>query len=144
MAKLLAADTANKVAADAVQIFGGNGFNTEYPVEKLMRDAKIYQIYEGTSQVRADASVVGRWVGGRGSRGPVVPCSVSATQGGGDRLGCDRLEPSFLLRLACASFCARLMPVLPSTCARVVCGCLQIQRLIVSRDVLSNPDLVTP
>ena len=32
--------------ADAVQVFGGNGFNTEYPVEKLMRDAKIYQIYE--------------------------------------------------------------------------------------------------
>lgn len=46
MAKLFAADHANKVAADAVQIFGGNGFNTEYPVEKLMRDAKIYQIYE--------------------------------------------------------------------------------------------------
>lgn len=34
------------------QIFGGNGFNTEYPVEKLMRDAKIYQIYEGTSQIQ--------------------------------------------------------------------------------------------
>ncbi len=47
MAKGFAADHANKVAADAVQIFGGNGFNTEYPVEKLMRDAKIYQIYEG-------------------------------------------------------------------------------------------------
>ena len=34
------------------QIFGGNGFNTSYPVEKLMRDAKIYQIYEGTSQIQ--------------------------------------------------------------------------------------------
>lgn len=34
------------------QIFGGAGFNTEYPVEKLMRDAKIYQIYEGTSQIQ--------------------------------------------------------------------------------------------
>jgi acyl-CoA dehydrogenase len=44
MAKMFAADHANKCAADAVQIFGGNGFNTEYPVEKLMRDAKIYQI----------------------------------------------------------------------------------------------------
>lgn len=43
---------ANKVASDAVQIFGGNGFNSEYPVEKLMRDAKIYQIYEGTSQIQ--------------------------------------------------------------------------------------------
>ena len=46
MAKCFAADHANKVASDAVQIFGGNGFNTSYPVEKLMRDAKIYQIYE--------------------------------------------------------------------------------------------------
>jgi len=41
-----------KSATDAVQIFGGNGFNTEYPVEKLMRDAKIYQIYEGTAQIQ--------------------------------------------------------------------------------------------
>jgi len=52
MAKRFAGDHANQVAADAVQIFGGNGFNTEYPVEKLMRDAKIYQIYEGTSQIQ--------------------------------------------------------------------------------------------
>lgn len=52
MAKLFSADHANKCASDAVQIFGGNGFNTEYPVEKLMRDAKIYQIYEGTSQIQ--------------------------------------------------------------------------------------------
>jgi acyl-CoA dehydrogenase len=40
------------VVSDAVQIFGGAGFNTEYPVEKLFRDAKIYQIYEGTSQIQ--------------------------------------------------------------------------------------------
>jgi acyl-CoA dehydrogenase len=52
IAKAFAADTANKTAADAVQIFGGAGFNTEYPVEKLMRDAKIYQLYEGTSQIQ--------------------------------------------------------------------------------------------
>uniref|UniRef100_A0A0K0FYF5 Acyl-CoA dehydrogenase n=1 Tax=Strongyloides venezuelensis TaxID=75913 RepID=A0A0K0FYF5_STRVS len=52
MAKCFAADTANQAATNAVQIFGGNGFNTEYPVEKLMRDAKIFQIYEGTSQVQ--------------------------------------------------------------------------------------------
>ncbi len=44
IAKLMAGDVANKVASDAVQIFGGNGFNSEYPVEKLMRDAKIYQV----------------------------------------------------------------------------------------------------
>uniref|UniRef100_A0A914XFI7 Uncharacterized protein n=1 Tax=Plectus sambesii TaxID=2011161 RepID=A0A914XFI7_9BILA len=52
IAKCFAADTANQTAANAVQIFGGNGFNSEYPVEKLMRDAKIYQIYEGTSQIQ--------------------------------------------------------------------------------------------
>ncbi|KAK4337393.1 hypothetical protein RND71_043340 [Anisodus tanguticus] len=52
IAKCFAADAANKCATDAVQIFGGAGFNSEYPVEKLMRDAKIYQIYEGTSQIQ--------------------------------------------------------------------------------------------
>ncbi len=51
-AKLAAADTAMRVATDAVQVFGGNGYNKEYPVEKLMRDAKIFQIYEGTSQIQ--------------------------------------------------------------------------------------------
>lgn len=52
MAKCLAGDTAMRVATDAVQIFGGYGYNTEYPVEKLMRDAKIFQIYEGTNQIQ--------------------------------------------------------------------------------------------
>jgi acyl-CoA dehydrogenase len=52
VAKCMAGDVANKCAADAVQIFGGAGFNSEYPVEKLMRDAKIYQIYEGTAQIQ--------------------------------------------------------------------------------------------
>nr|CAD7590699.1 unnamed protein product [Timema genevievae] len=52
IAKAHAGDVANKCATDAVQIFGGNGFNSEYPVEKLMRDAKIYQIYEGTAQIQ--------------------------------------------------------------------------------------------
>jgi acyl-CoA dehydrogenase len=51
-AKALASDVAMKSATDAVQVFGGNGYNTEYPVEKLMRDAKIFQIYEGTSQIQ--------------------------------------------------------------------------------------------
>ncbi|KAJ3221418.1 hypothetical protein HK099_003540 [Clydaea vesicula] len=50
--KAFASEVANKNAADAVQIFGGNGFNSEYPVEKLMRDAKIFMIYEGTSQIQ--------------------------------------------------------------------------------------------
>jgi len=51
-AKAFGADMAMKVALDAVQIFGGYGFNAEYPVEKLMRDAKVFQIYEGTSQIQ--------------------------------------------------------------------------------------------
>lgn len=51
-AKRFAADLAMKTCTDAVQVFGGNGFNSEYPVEKLMRDAKIFQIYEGTSQIQ--------------------------------------------------------------------------------------------
>jgi len=62
IAKCLAGDVCNKAATDAVQIFGGNGFNTEYPVEKLMRDAKIYQIYEGTAQIQR--IIIGReWLG---------------------------------------------------------------------------------
>jgi acyl-CoA dehydrogenase len=52
MAKRFAADTAMSVATDAVQIFGGYGYTKEYPVEKLMRDAKLLQIYEGTSQIQ--------------------------------------------------------------------------------------------
>ncbi len=52
MAKLFAADMAMKVAEDAVQILGGNGYIREYPTEKWMRDAKIMQIYEGTSQIQ--------------------------------------------------------------------------------------------
>ena len=51
-AKRFAADTAMEVAVDAVQVYGGYGFIKEYPVEKLMRDAKIMQLYEGTSQIQ--------------------------------------------------------------------------------------------
>jgi acyl-CoA dehydrogenase len=51
-AKRFAADTAMKVATDAVQVLGGYGYIKEYPVEKLMRDAKLFQIYEGTSQIQ--------------------------------------------------------------------------------------------
>lgn len=52
MAKRFAGDAANKCAYDAVQIFGGMGFNTEAPVEKLYRDARIYSLYEGTSEIQ--------------------------------------------------------------------------------------------
>jgi acyl-CoA dehydrogenase len=51
-AKRFAADSAMEVTTDAVQVFGGYGFMKEYPVEKLMRDAKIMQLYEGTSQIQ--------------------------------------------------------------------------------------------
>ena len=52
MAKLYASDIANKAAREAIQIFGGNGFVTEYPVERHFRDAKITEIYEGTSEIQ--------------------------------------------------------------------------------------------
>jgi acyl-CoA dehydrogenase len=51
-AKAYGADSAMATATDAVQVFGGNGYVKEYPVEKLMRDAKVLQIYEGTSQIQ--------------------------------------------------------------------------------------------
>ncbi|MDD4096661.1 MAG: acyl-CoA dehydrogenase family protein [Oscillospiraceae bacterium] len=52
MCKVMASDTAMKVTTDAVQILGGYGYMKEYPVEKMMRDAKITQIYEGTNQIQ--------------------------------------------------------------------------------------------
>ena len=52
MAKLFASDVAMRVTTDAVQLFGGYGYMREYPVEKMMRDAKITQIYEGTNQIQ--------------------------------------------------------------------------------------------
>ena len=57
-AKLIAGDTAMRVTSDAVQIFGGYGYITEYPVERMMRDAKITQLYEGTQQIQR--LVIGR------------------------------------------------------------------------------------
>jgi alkylation response protein AidB-like acyl-CoA dehydrogenase len=58
MAKLFASDTAMKVTTDAVQILGGYGYIKEFPVERMMRDAKITQIYEGTNQIQR--VVIGR------------------------------------------------------------------------------------
>lgn len=52
MAKCYAADVAMQVTTDAVQVMGGYGYSREYPVEKMMRDAKIMQIYEGTNQIQ--------------------------------------------------------------------------------------------
>ncbi|HVS69612.1 MAG TPA: acyl-CoA dehydrogenase family protein [Mycobacteriales bacterium] len=58
MSKLFATDTAMKVTTDAVQIFGGYGYTTEYPVERYMREAKVMQIFEGTNQIQR--LVIGR------------------------------------------------------------------------------------
>lgn len=60
MAKLLATDTCMKVTVDVVQIFGGYGYMRDYPVEKMMRDAKILQIYEGTNQIQRN--VIGQYL----------------------------------------------------------------------------------
>jgi acyl-CoA dehydrogenase len=48
----MASDTAMSVTVDAVQVLGGYGYTTEYPVERMMRDAKITQIYEGTNEIQ--------------------------------------------------------------------------------------------
>ena len=56
-AKAFAADMATKAAVEAVQVFGGYGFMKEYPVEKLLRDVKIFQIYEGTSEIQRNIIV---------------------------------------------------------------------------------------
>jgi alkylation response protein AidB-like acyl-CoA dehydrogenase len=64
LAKLKAGDTAMKVTTDAVQILGGFGYSTEYPVERMMRDAKITQIYEGTQQIQR--LVIARSMVGKG------------------------------------------------------------------------------
>lgn len=52
MAKLVASETAMKVSTQAVQVLGGYGYTREYPVERMMRDAKITEIYEGTSEIQ--------------------------------------------------------------------------------------------
>ena len=59
MCKLFASDTAMKVTTDAVQVLGGYGYMREYPVEKMMRDAKITQIYEGTNQIQREVIGLG-------------------------------------------------------------------------------------
>jgi alkylation response protein AidB-like acyl-CoA dehydrogenase len=58
IAKLTATDTAMRVTTDAVQVLGGNGYTREYPVERLFRDAKVTQIFEGTNQIQR--MVIGR------------------------------------------------------------------------------------
>jgi alkylation response protein AidB-like acyl-CoA dehydrogenase len=52
MAKLFASQTAEKICSDAIQVFGGYGYSREFPVEKIYRDVRVAQIYEGTSEVQ--------------------------------------------------------------------------------------------
>ena len=69
MAKLFASDVAMRVTTDAVQILGGYGYMKDYPVEKMMRDAKITQIYEGTNQIQRAiiaSNLIKEMAGGRG------------------------------------------------------------------------------
>ena len=58
MAKLVASEAAVWVTTQAIQVFGGNGFVKDYPVERLFRDAKVTEIYEGTSEIQR--IVIGR------------------------------------------------------------------------------------
>ena len=89
-AKRFAADTAMKVTTDAVQVFGGYGYIKEYPVEKLMRDAKLFQIYEGTSQIQR--LVIAKEIflamfeaGSAGAGSPLVPASAEQVRAPGSR-----------------------------------------------------------
>ena len=66
MCKVFASDAAMKVTTDAVQLLGGYGYMTEYPVEKMMRDAKITQIYEGTNQIQRN--VIGSYLAKEAAR----------------------------------------------------------------------------
>jgi alkylation response protein AidB-like acyl-CoA dehydrogenase len=63
MCKLVAGDNAMKVTTDAVQVLGGYGYIDEFPVERMMRDAKITQLYEGTQQIQR--IVIARALAGR-------------------------------------------------------------------------------
>ena len=61
MSKFLASEIAMKTTEKAVQLFGGNGYLKKYPVERMMRDAKVTEIYEGTSEVQK--IVIATWLG---------------------------------------------------------------------------------
>ena len=61
MAKLFAADAASDITRRCLQLFGGYGYTRDYPIERMMRDAKITEIYEGTSEVMK--MVVSGWMG---------------------------------------------------------------------------------
>ncbi len=68
MAKLIAAETACDVTRRAFQLFGGYGYTREYPIERMMRDAKITEIYEGTSEVQRMVISGMCWLSKRGGK----------------------------------------------------------------------------
>jgi len=68
MAKLFATDAAMRVTTDAVQVLGGYGYVEDFPAERLMREAKVLQILEGTNQIQR--MVIGRWLGKGGGTRP--------------------------------------------------------------------------
>ena len=78
-AKCFASDVAMEVTTNAVQLFGGAGYTVDFPVERMMRDAKITQIYEGTNQIqrRHGAGIAG--VTPRARAAPRAPVSLSTS-----------------------------------------------------------------
>ena len=82
-AKRFAADSAMEIAVDAVQVYGGYGFIKEYPVEKLMRDAKIMQLYEGTSQIQR-LVIAKEVLMGRNVNEPLPEAVDAPERGGGE------------------------------------------------------------
>ena len=80
-AKRFAADAAMRITTDAVQVYGGYGFMKEYPVEKLMRDAKIMQLYEGTSQIQRLVIARETLLPRRTDDAPVRPAEVAVGDG---------------------------------------------------------------
>ena len=91
-AKRFAADSAMEITVDAVQVYGGYGFIKEYPVEKLMRDAKIMQLYEGTSQIQR-LVIAKEVLMGRDVNEP-LPEAVAKKNGAGDAEAAQKAEPA--------------------------------------------------
>ena len=85
-AKRFAADSAMEITTDAVQVYGGYGFIKEYPVEKLMRDAKIMQLYEGTSQIQR-LVIAKEVLMGRNVNEPLPEVDQDADRGRGEGVG---------------------------------------------------------
>ena len=80
MAKLFASDVAMRATTEAVQVLGGNGYLKEFPAERMMRDAKVLQIYEGANEIQA--LVISRqMLAQAGERDPIWPESMPGAEG---------------------------------------------------------------